>query len=1065
MAQASWQVGGYYSQAQANHPGYYAAPGTAPAAPAARQPSVGSAGYQGGAPPSGGRLPPQPQGANQGAAGQHGMPVVPPQKRPPPAGAEQGMMKQQRLGPGGYPGAGMAGGGPGGPVQVPPPNAGVPSAAPPQAAQPPTKETYVVSTSGRDGNEVVVRTLVGEYIEKGVNHGRKVYMKAHDKAVADYVDVLLYYWDSRDGPSFEGWWFGNTLGGTQVWSHCKDSGLLPPGAGWKIPWDGPVRPTLVVRNKEALLKEEAEAKLQALSDEVSKAEAEASQVMEQAKSACSSATVDGYTNAEQLLTPQVTALGEVVKKVQDSQRFAVGDIVKSFQHLSNTVKNLHDNLTGELNNMRTSRQKVEQDQKQKVVEERDTRILEELMPEALEKTNTAEDMVEKTVITSEMISSCGDDADMVKQAIEETERSAKAAQAAIGEARIYLNAKLASTRRFAERVRERASGELGKLQQQLQDAQNKLSPLKNVRQDYNQRKEAQKLVAEVEEKVVLAEVDVDRAEEMVSLLNADAPTKDGLTQAQTALQVAENHINKAMQLYETKKQSASGMPLEELSKLGPRGEAARTRITQLRSNLKEAGERVTTEGYLEEASDKVQAVTDALGKLEDSESRLQEGDEISLEETLATVKASEQLAAGAQTASSMARMFIQMKTLEVKRFSKGPSSEATQKLTDFQKQLEVATKRLIELKSGVNRRKRMALVREAESRVAKAEKLVETVKEAASIFADDAKLMELSPEEIREASEKTTVCEKEANEALMEVRKFVTARQIEAKGKDASVEISTELIKFQTRLSTAQSEVAKQRKLFTSVEQRLAVKRLLDEAEKKLNETEEKVAKAMEAVAGLDGLGMEPADDAKESDKMVKEAELAVQEAQISTRTTSRFLESQSRSQGFAKDAISKLEPRVKQCQDKVQSASTQIKERSEKIFARSIIHEAEAKVGECEAGLRKAQDAEAPFLQVEDGAVLDKASVMISEFERAIQAAQSVATSSKTFISMKRLTVKRLTDAASQTTNEALTKMQGTIDDVIKKLSEMRTRSAELKRAALRREVKGGKGASRMSG
>merc|ERR1712209_373296 len=110
-----------------------------------------------------------------------------------------------------------------------------------------------------------------------------------------------------------------------------------------------------------------------------------------------------------------------------------------------------------------------------------------------------------------------------------------------------------------------------------------------------------------------------------------------------------------------------------------------------------------------------------------------------------------------------------------------------------------------------------------------------------------------------------------------------------------------ELIKFQARLSTAQSEVSKQRKLFTSVEQRLAVKRVLDEAEKKLADTEEKVGKAMAAVAGLEELtSTEKA--AKDNDKAIKDTELAVQEAGISIRTTSRFLESQSRTQGFAKD-------------------------------------------------------------------------------------------------------------------------------------------------------------------
>mmetsp|Transcript_6785 Transcript_6785/g.20592 ORF Transcript_6785/g.20592 Transcript_6785/m.20592 type:complete len:392 (+) Transcript_6785:2-1177(+) len=389
-----------------------------------------------------------------------------------------------------------------------------------------------------------------------------------------------------------------------------------------------------------------------------------------------------------------------------------------------------------------------------------------------------------------------------------------------------------------------------------------------------------------------------------------------------------------------------------------------------------------------------------------------------------------------------------MKTLEVKRFSSGPAVEASQKLTAFQQQLDVAVKRLAELKSGVSRRKRTALVREAESRVGNAEAMVEKVKEAANVLADDSRLMAMSAEEIRQASEKTSACEKAANEALVEVRKFVTARQIEAKGKDSSVEVSTELIKFQTRLSSAQSEVAKQRKLFTSVEQRLAVKKLIEEADRKLKETEEKVAKAIDAVAALATLGVD-AGDAKESDKSVKEAELAVQEAQISSRTTLRFIEAQSRSQGFAKDAMARLEPRAKDCQEKVQAASTQIKERSEMIFVRNILHEAEGKLADCDAAFQKATEAEQPLLQAEGGASLDKAA--LAELEKAIQAAHTAATGAKTFMSMKRLAVKRMSEASSQAGNEGLTKMQGAVDDTIKKISEMRARSAELKRAALR--------------
>merc|ERR1712242_669465 len=85
------------------------------------------------------------------------------------------------------------------------------------------------------------------------------------------------------------------------------------------------------------------------------------------------------------------------------------------------------------------------------------------------------------------------------------------------------------------------------------------------------------------------------------------------------------------------------------------------------------------------------------------------------------------------------------------------------------------------------------------------------------------------------------------------------------------------------------------------------------------------------------------------------------------------------------------------------------------------ILQEAEAKVSECEGGLRKAGEVEAPFLEGDDSA--EKAAKgSIADLEKALQAAQSLATAAKTFISMKRLAVKRLTDSAGKASNAGLT-------------------------------------------
>ncbi|CAK9009093.1 unnamed protein product [Durusdinium trenchii] len=187
------------------------------------------------------------------------------------------------------------------------------------------------------------RTLLGDYVEKGVNHGRKYFQKVPAKnAGPDYVEVFLYYWDNRDGASFEGWWFGNKLGGTQVWSHVADKGLIPPSVGWKIPWDGQVRSTLQLGPKEEMHRQEAEEKLKTISADVAKVDAEAKQALQQATTlAGNMANTQTLLQAEQILTPHSSAMIEVQKKLAEGQRGTSGEMGRSFVQLANQLRTRH----------------------------------------------------------------------------------------------------------------------------------------------------------------------------------------------------------------------------------------------------------------------------------------------------------------------------------------------------------------------------------------------------------------------------------------------------------------------------------------------------------------------------------------------------------------------------------------------------------------------------------------------------------------------------------------------------------------------------------------------------
>ena len=89
-----------------------------------------------------------------------------------------------------------------------------------------------------DDNEqsVAVKAICGIYVENGQSCGRKTFEKEQKETESECR--VIYYWDDRDGPGMQGWWFGNTLAGPQVWSRCLDDSMTVPKSGWRIPWDG-----------------------------------------------------------------------------------------------------------------------------------------------------------------------------------------------------------------------------------------------------------------------------------------------------------------------------------------------------------------------------------------------------------------------------------------------------------------------------------------------------------------------------------------------------------------------------------------------------------------------------------------------------------------------------------------------------------------------------------------------------------------------------------------------------------------------------------------------------------
>jgi len=91
-------------------------------------------------------------------------------------------------------------------------------------------------------NPTVAQIIQGNFQVQGTNHGKPVYKK---EAPGQTMTVLIYFWDERDGPTFNGWWFGPKVGGDQVWAYnVQKESPVPPSSNWQVPWDGPTDESL-----------------------------------------------------------------------------------------------------------------------------------------------------------------------------------------------------------------------------------------------------------------------------------------------------------------------------------------------------------------------------------------------------------------------------------------------------------------------------------------------------------------------------------------------------------------------------------------------------------------------------------------------------------------------------------------------------------------------------------------------------------------------------------------------------------------------------------------------------
>ncbi|CAJ1439870.1 unnamed protein product [Effrenium voratum] len=912
-------------------------------------------------------------------------------------------------------------------------------------------ETLVVFSTA-NFNEIGIRTLAGEYVEVGQNHGRKYYRKTERIPGMEGMDIFLYYWDDRDSTEFQGWWFGDALGGTQVWSRHRMQSQRPPAMGWTIPWDGPVRPELCIMSKmekQNCDKAAAMNRMQVRRDEEDQwyQEAQESKWEERVAKATEKVVeveIDVKKDMESASKPHgEEALQKARAELQQQQKSLINTLKyvsaeglaakAAPQPLRRELFDLTRRLRGlqaELKEALLNLQAVKEERPREPYTELESahlQQLEEMMPELVEKIELSEDEVEKvTIAAAPLHVDSGEDLQPVMlQAVKETEKAVRSAQAAIGEARRFISGKLTQVQGFEPVIKKEALDEFSKLQEKLTEAQTRLNPFKTARQDYEKRVQFKKLLDELSTKLAGAEIEVEKAAMMSAPLDDNL---DGIKETETTLATAQSLLAQSNRQIESKLRLIDKKSdfIKELKALQERGKTAQEKLDEVRRNLKETQGRIVADQITKEVSDKVANAEDELQKMADAELPFLQNDPD--QDLGALFSEAEKVAAQVQAALMEAQGFVARKLVEVAKLSEGPQQTAKAEVDMLQKRLEEGRDRNQQFRSSIADRKRAHLLQEVEVRVVAAEEEVKKMTEATAALPGLGKAGEVC-DNLTETLQQANHAERAAQASVVTARKYLLQKTAELKKLATAVGSGGELGRLQTRVHSMQQDIAKLRASIIQGEERLKVKEMLAEVSEQLHVSEGEVEKvAASSVPGQEA-----------SVEQVQAMEQANGAAKTKLEQLSKLLNIKLRSaQGFLQEELNAMQSRIKKAEKKLDTVIAAAKEQRERLQACELTAESLEKVERCEAALQKASEAERPF-QKDCEVSPAEAQQALADCEATALAAQKAISEARSATLQCLTKAKEFGEAASDLCTKDQLALQKRLDGMALKLNELK--------------------------
>ncbi|CAK0822265.1 unnamed protein product [Prorocentrum cordatum] len=863
-----------------------------------------------------------------------------------------------------------------------------------------------------------VQILLGNYAENGSNHGRKTYKKIEPVPGHPNVKVFVYFWDGRDGADFSGWWFGDQVGGSQVWARCASQASTPPRVGWMVPWDSgkaepglllldPAKPSVttpVLMMGAPQTVEEAQARAVANRMKVEDMEALVKAVTDEAKG------MDGVEDAAALKEVQkkvVEAEGNV-RELQQGTAHEIGEVRKGgplcqsvitemskvlprIQVMTQSLKTLNHKLKAKI-----PREKTAEELKK---EETDKELFSTAEPEvnkAVEEAGSALNGIARLADAIE-----AETADAAVDALTEIESASQEAQGKITEARMTINTHLRTARSFVADVQKIALKEFTAKQQELTEHQKALNVFKEYRKHFNAQVAARKAFVAVEKELEGLEAEVQKASELKAISDEGEKSVEAVKDAEKlvgpVLQKLTAHMNGAVARFNV-------VPVlrERLSICKERSLKAQASLQEYFKVLRPKIEVVSAAETLKNAHIKVGKVEEAAAKCDELEMPFLKGVEVETGEAATKLFADCDAASmHAQAALGQATAFLRKAQADAKSYVNTEVAEKNGKeLAELIETVEALQKKCMSFKTATAERKTAAVVSEVTELVSTCEEKMKIFAEAATLFSSDwtaigrfgQEDLDNEPlESLKEALEKSVAAEKEASSVTTETRKTIQVKVVQGRVTDTG----GELAKLNTRMTELQAQLQSVRKNVLTAEKLIKSKDALASLEVQVKEAEAEANKVEEMT------NLEPGEELTDQN---------ILDMEVASASASKLLKDlQKRVDTTLATVVPGMRPQFLELKEKCKGAEKVLdvakestKEQRERVLTEHYVKEAQRQASEVEAAMEKVSEAELPFLKGIEVLPLASSQECIKESEGAAEAAKALIAQVRTYVAGK---------------------------------------------------------------